>query len=128
MKPRYYFIALVVATVLSWSSWLLVVNNFSPFLTGYLALFFFYISFLVALVSGFSLFLFSVNYFFLSHIHPTVHLRTSIRRSFLISFIILFSLIFQRLRILNWWDLGLLFVIVLLVEYYFTRTYQDIAE
>jgi len=46
-------------------------------------------------------------------------LNASLRQGCLLSGMVCMGLAFQRLRVLTWWDAGLLLVIVLLIEYYF---------
>jgi len=119
MPHIYYIIAIFVTTALGWASLLVVINNLSPFISGYLALTLFYSSLFIALTGTFSV----LNYYLRIAINKNrnyfQHLNTALRQGSLLSLMICAGLIFQRLRVLTWWDALLLLIIVLLVEYYF---------
>lgn len=122
MAQTYYLIGLLIATALGWSSWVVVINNLSPFVSGYLALSFFYASLMIALTGSFSLISYFLRYLFGSMKSPMKQLNRSLRQGSLLSAMICIGLVFQRLRVLTWWDAGLLLVIVLLIEYYFMKS------
>lgn len=115
----YYIAGIFFASILGWASWLVVVNNLSPFISGYLALVLFYSSLFIALTGTFSI----LNYYLRislnkdrNYLH---HLNTALRQGSLLSLMLIIGLAFQRLRVLTWWDALLLLIIVLLIEYYF---------
>jgi hypothetical protein len=119
MVFSFYVFGIFLAAVLGWASWIVVINNLSPFISGSLALTLFYSSLFVALTGTFSI----LNYYLRisvsksgEHAH---HLNASLRQGSLLSIMILVGLAFQRLRVLTWWDALLLLVIILLIEYYF---------
>ncbi len=119
MGQIFYIIAMFVAAILGWVSWFVVVNKLSPFLSGDLALAFFYSSLFLALTGTFAVVIYylrlalgrSENFFH--------NLNTALRQGALLSFMVCVGLAFQRLRVLTWWDALLLLVIVVLVEFYF---------
>lgn len=106
--------------VLGWASWLVVINNVSPFISGYLALSLFYSSLFIALTATFTL----LNYYLRISLNKSrgyvQHLNIALRQGSLLSVMIVVGLAFQRLRVLTWWDALLLLMIILLIEYYFT--------
>ena len=55
MVPWLYTFGVLMATLLGWGSWLLVLNKMSPFISGSLALGFFYGSLFVATAGTFTL-------------------------------------------------------------------------
>jgi hypothetical protein len=115
----YYIIGVFVVAALGWASWIVVINNLSPFISTYLALTLFYASLFIALTGTFSI----LNYYLRMAVNknknPYQNLNTSLRQGSLLSLMICSGLAFQRLRVLTWWDAFLLLIIVLLVEYYF---------
>jgi len=119
MTHRYYTLGIFITTILGWASWLVVINNISPFISGYLALVLFYSSLFIALTGTFSI----LNYYLRITLNKSKnyfqHLNTALRQGSLLSIMVCAGLIFQRLRVLTWWDALLLLVIVLLIEYYF---------
>jgi len=119
MTHSIYIVGIFLAAILGWASWLVVINNLSPFISGYLALSLFYASLFIALTGTFSL----LNYYLRITINKEgnyfQHLNTALRQGSLLSIMVCVGLIFQRLRVLTWWDALLLLVIVLLIEYYF---------
>ena len=119
MSHAYYIVGVFVATVLGWASWLVVINNVSPFISGSLALTLFYTSLFLALTGTFSI----LNYYLRITLNKGrnyfQHLNTALRQGSLLALMVCAGLIFQRLRVLTWWDALLLLIIVLLIEYYF---------
>jgi hypothetical protein len=111
-------IAIAVATVLGWVSWVVVLNKMSPFLSGGLALGFFYSSLFLAVMGTFTLILYYLRLVFGNAESGPKYLNAALRQGSLLSSMVCVGLAFQRLRILTWWDAGLLLMIVLLIEYY----------
>ena len=54
MSHAYYIVGVFIASILGWASWLVVINNVSPFISGSLALTLFYTSLFVALTGTFT--------------------------------------------------------------------------
>ncbi|MBU1017458.1 hypothetical protein KKA33_00325 [Patescibacteria group bacterium] len=119
MAHIYYIISIFAISILGWVSWIVVINNLSPFMSGYLALGFFYGSLFIALTGTFSI----LNYYLRISLDKGgnyfKHLNIALRQGSLLSIMVCVGLAFQRLRVLTWWDALLLLMIVLLVEYYF---------
>lgn len=119
MSYRYYLSGIFLATILGWASWIVVINNLSPFLSGYLALNLFYAALFVALTGTFSVLTYYLRMSLSSNKDRFHHLNASLRQGSLFSIIFVVAMIFQRLRVLTWWDALLLVAIVVLIEYYF---------
>lgn len=111
----------MVATVLGWVSWLVVINKLSPFLSGNLALAFFYSSLLVALTGTFALVNYYLRIVFVGGENFPKHFNAAVRQGVLLASMVCLGLAFQRLRVLTWWDAALMLMIVLLIERYFVR-------
>lgn len=119
MPHAYYLLSIFIATILGWASWLVVINNLSPFMSGYLALTLFYSSFFIALTGTFSILNYYLRITVSKHKKYFQHINTALRQGSLLSLMIVVGLVFQRLRVLTWWDALLILIIVLLIEYYF---------
>ncbi len=119
MTHAYYIIGVFVISILGWTSWIVVINKLSPFMSGSLALGLFYASLFIALTGTFSI----LNYYLRISLSKGKnyfqHLNTALRQGSLLSIMVCVGLIFQRLRVLTWWDALLILIIVLLIEYYF---------
>jgi len=119
MIHLYYLIGIFAVSILGWASWIVVINNLSPFMSGHLALGLFYGSLFIALTGTFSI----LNYYLRISLNKDKnyfkHLNTALRQGSLLSIMVCVGLAFQRLRVLTWWDALLLLMIVLLIEYYF---------
>ncbi len=111
-------LGIVLATALGWASWTLVLLKMSPFVSGNLALAFFYSSLILALTGAFSLLLYALRWGFASE-ETAPHFGVTLREGFLLALMIAIALAFERLRVLTWWDALLLLAIVLLLEFYF---------
>jgi hypothetical protein len=119
MGQLFYIVALFVATILGWVSWIVVLNKLSPFLSGDLALTFFYSSLFLALTGTFTVVIYYLRLALSQTENFFGNLNTALRQGALLSFMSCTGLVFQRLRVLTWWDALLLLVIVMLIEYYF---------
>lgn len=119
MPHIYYLIGIIVATLLGWSSFFVVINNLSPFISGYLALSLFYSSLFIALTGTLAI----LNYYLRMALNKNKNnyqnLNIALRQASLLSVMVCVSLIFQRLRVLTWWDAMLMLIIIVLAEYYF---------
>ncbi len=115
-----FFWALLVAALVGWSSWALVIDRLSPFLSPEWALSLFYASFFVALASTFSLIFHLVQKKGETGPGSSRSMASALRRGILAAFLLCVAAAFQRLRVLTWWNGGLLFLVGLLVELYFS--------
>jgi hypothetical protein len=114
-----YLIAIAIATLFSWASWVVVINELSPFTQPAWALSLFFASLFFALTGTFTLIIYSLKVWGNKREIYNKHLNTSIRQGVLLSAMICVGLFFERLKVLTWWDGLLLLAIVLLIEFYF---------
>ncbi len=114
-----YIYAILVATFISWTSFILVIFKLSPFSQPALSLGLFYSSLFLAITGTFTLIFYFLRLWARkTEIHNS-HLNTSLRQGILLSLMLVVGLGFQRLRILTWWDGLLLLAIILLLEFWF---------
>jgi hypothetical protein len=116
-----YIVSVFVAAILGWSSWIVVINKLSPFMSGYLALALFYASLFVAAAATGALLIFYLRLSIAKKKEDAVPIiHTALRQGSLLAAMVCAGLVFQRLRVLTWWDALLLMLIVVLIEYYFS--------
>jgi hypothetical protein len=114
-----YLLAILIAAVFGWASWIVVINKLSPFTTPELALSLFYTSLFIALAATFALIIHYFRVWLNKGETHNAQLNTALRQGMLLSAMISAGIAFQRLRVLTWWDGLLLLAIVLLIEFYF---------
>jgi len=114
-----YILAILIATVFGWASWIVVLIKLSPFTAPQLALSLFYTSLFVALAGTFALIIYYLRAWLNKGEIFNSHLNTALRQGVLLSTMISIGIAFQRLKVLTWWDGLLLLAIVLLIEFYF---------
>ena len=114
-----YFIAVLIAAVFGWASWLMVIHQLSPFTSPEVSLALFFASFFVALAASFAAIIYILRSWRVRNVDHNKDVNASLREGTLISFMVCVGAVFQRLRVLTWWDAALLLVIILLVEFYF---------
>lgn len=113
-----FFWTLFLASLLGWGSWALVLFKLSPFSSPEWALGLFFASFFMALMATFSLFFYVLRRKSATYPHTREMVNSSLRQGFLVAFMVCVAALLQRLRVLTWWNATLLFLIVILVEFY----------
>lgn len=116
MKVNKILAVTIVAFLISLSSFLSILFLGSPE-EGFIFILLFYISLFVVLFSFLLFWIFLFNKLF----HQTRNLFIYIRRGFLLVFVIVLILIFQNLGILRWWSISILFIIILILEFFFSK-------
>ena len=116
--------AIFITGLVSWSAFYVVLLKLSPPIDGgaKIGIFFFYLSLFFALTATFSLVIFAVRKF--SKHNKKTLLNAIIREGALLSLRSVFALIMHSLRILYWWGGILLVMIVVLVEFYLSKSEQ----
>lgn len=127
---RYFFIIAGVAFV-GWTSFILVITRLSPctgpgitslcYSTSTLALILFFLSAFFAFTASFTLLGFALRFWLHRYEMYLDHLTTSLRQGMLLGFVALGELGLLLLGALTWWSGLLLVMIIILLEFYFTR-------
>ncbi len=120
MTHSKYISIIGVAGLFSWFAWILVITRFSPYENMGFALAFFYITFLIALSSTFTVIGFYFRLWFFKNEIFYKHINIALRQGIFLALIAIFSLIFQMLRVLNWGSGILLIFVFVLLEFYFS--------
>ena len=113
-----FFWTLFLASLLGWGSWVVVLYKLSPFSSPEWALSLFFLSLFLALSTTFSLLFYVLRRKSATLPHTREMVNSSLRQGLLVASMICLAALLQRLRVLTWWNATLLFLIVLLLEFY----------
>lgn len=114
MSIKQYLTTMLIATILCWLAWWLVVINIDPFADTGLGLAFFYLSLFLALLGAVSIISFSLRNYFSHEMLPLFkYVQSSFKDAFLYSLILTVLLYFQSKAYLRWWNIGLVLVIII---------------
>lgn len=111
---------IIFAFAVSCLAWILTIIKLDPFESTGLALFFFFLSLFVTLMSLFTLMGFFVRRFVTRNEILYNHFNVSLRQGLLLSLCTLILLTFLMLGVLTWWDGFLVVLIAFLFELYFS--------
>jgi len=115
-----YLILMIIGTLLAWVAWFLVMFNIDPAEASLLNFVIFYISLFLSIVGTLSIIGFAFRAFLNKTKEPYFRqVKKAFRHSLLFSFLVIISLVLQSQRMLNWWNLLVLFMLVIFFELYF---------
>lgn len=115
-----YLISMIVGTLLSWGAWFLVIFQTDPTDANFLSFIIFYISLFLALVGTLSIIGFSARAIFNKAKEPYFRqVKKAFRHGLLFSLLVIICLVLQSQRMLNWWNLLILVMLVVFFELYF---------
>lgn len=120
MTLRTYLILFSVATVIAWAGWILILISINPFTAESIWIAAFYLSFFIALFGFFSLLGFFFRVWFSQETRLFNHLSISTRQGALLALFTCSLLILQANDFLSWWNIGLLILALILIEFFFT--------
>lgn len=115
-----YIRPLIVASIISWLGWMVVVMKLDPFESTGLALSLFFLSLLIALTCTFSTLGFYLRKWVTMNEANISYINTSIRQGLLLALCTLICLSFLMLGVLTWWNGLLVVVVIILLESYIT--------
>ncbi len=121
-----YILGIVIAALLGWVAFAVVVFRLNPYSSSQIALPFFFLSLFIALSATLSLAGFYIRVIFYKHEIFYNHINVSLRQGLLLALGICGLVTLQMLRTLTWWDGLLLLLIIFLIEFYF-MTREEIA-
>ncbi|MBI5222173.1 MAG: hypothetical protein HY980_01610 [Candidatus Magasanikbacteria bacterium] len=123
MTLRQYIIIMLIATVLCWAAWWIVVLNIDPFQDTGAGFGFFFLSFFLALLGTVSVVAFLARRLWnRSDIIMYRQVQRSFRDSLLISSALTILLYLQGKQYLNWWNSLIFFAIIFLTLSFFWST------
>src|SRR3989338_511373 len=120
MNIRAYSLSIVLATILAWLGWSLVIVNFSPEQAEVTVFLLFYALLFLACLGTLSLLgLWLRKLFTKQKVIMRVVAMKSFRQAVILSAVLVISLWLQAMRVLTWWNILLLIVLAVVVELVF---------
>ena len=119
MSVKWYIIIMLIATLMSWIAWMLVIFLINPKDAGTLGFGLFYASLFLALLG-----IFSMVGLFIRHLHKkkkfiVEKVLVSFRQGMWFAIIVVGALMLQSKDLLTWWNGVLLVLIVTVLEFFF---------
>lgn len=120
MTLRQYLTIMLIATVLCWAAWWIVITNIDPFQDTGAGFGFFYLSLLFALLGTISLLAFLARHLLnRNYLSMYRQVQKSFRDSLIISSALTLLIYLQGKQYLNWWNSLMFFVIIFLILSFF---------
>jgi hypothetical protein len=118
MTLRIYLLLFITSTIIAWIGWFFILTHIDPFAADAAWLLLFYVSMAIALFGTFSLLGFSFRVWFSKEERLFRHLAVASRQggelaAFLVAFLLL-----QTSKYLAWWNIALLIILVMLIEFF----------
>lgn len=114
-----FLIALAIGSILSWAAWILVLLSLDPYSGGFMVIGLFYVSGALALLGTLTLGGFFLRYWLEKDKIPFQQIATALRQATTLTLAVMVGLLLQASRLLNGWSLAILFVLVILTEFFF---------
>ena len=127
MKLRFLIGLFLLGTIFSWASWLVTLFFIDPTMVGGLGLSLFYISLTLALVGSFFLVGNSFRKTFFRNMSAPRRASTSFRQSVFFSILLVTSAILQSFNLTTWWNIGLLIVLLVMIEFFFMSRQRQVS-
>lgn len=121
MSHYRYISIILVAGILAWLGWIVIIAKLSPYESMGIVLSLFFITLFIALSCTFATLGFYFRLWLFKNEIFYKHINVSLRQGILLGLIAVLSLIFQMSKFLNWWSGILLLTIVVLIELYFSN-------
>ena len=119
MTLRQYLILMTFCTVVSWAVWGTVVSLVDPDTGGIIGVLFFYTSLGLALVGTNSI----IGLLIRSRLNRTELISRlaaiSFRQALWFSFVIILAMILQSYRMLTWWIMAIVVLVLVITEFFF---------
>ncbi|MBU0649467.1 hypothetical protein KJ969_05235 [Patescibacteria group bacterium] len=120
MTLRAFIIFMLVATLVCWCAFIIVVTGFNPFEGGALALAFFYLSAFLSLTGTLTILGIFVRIVALKRVeYISRRVTTSFRQALLVSFVLVVTLYLMSQDMLAWWNIACLVLGLGLFEFFF---------
>ena len=117
MTLRQYLILMTLGTLICWVAWVFVIFNLDPYQAGFISFLFFYASLFLALLGTFSVCGFLVRRRLLKDDEVVFrHVKKTFRQGIIFSVFILLVLFLLQLKLLAWWNLTLLVLLLVSLE------------
>jgi len=113
---------MILATIFCLSALILVIFFVSPIQAGTTGLVVFYTALFLTLVGIFSIFGFVFRFIFKKNEFAHKQVRIAFRQACLLAILVATALFIQSQRLLVWWNLLILIILLSTVEYFFTAS------
>jgi hypothetical protein len=119
MSVRGHIVFMLIATLVAWIAWLMVVTNVNPTTAAWWGFALFYVTLFLSLFGSFTTLGFVLRSLFLVR-RKTMQYKvsTSMRQALLWSAALIISLGLQSQRLLSWWIFALVLVVFVLIEFF----------
>ncbi|HPA25303.1 MAG TPA: hypothetical protein PLK76_00890 [bacterium] len=128
MSLSKYLTLMTLATLLCWASFIIVVNTINPFNTAILGFVFFYSSLFLSLIGTLSILGFLLRNLLNKNQFISVQIMTSFRQSIWLALMIVIGLYLQSQKLVAWWNLLILILLMILLEFYFIYQSEETLE
>jgi len=118
MSLTRYFTLVIIATILAWISWAVVLTQVNPQSAGIDGFLFFYLSLFLSLVGTFALVGLAIRMHTQPHHLPYYLVLLSFRQGLFFAFLTIGLLFLQSKHLLAWWNVLLLVVALTGIEYF----------
>ncbi len=122
MTLRKYLILMSFASIVCWAAFVLVVYHMNPVGSGIIALIFFYLSLFLAVVGTFAIIGFLLRSKILGGELVFKQVAVTFRQALWFGVLAVFSLWLQSKNLLTWYNLNLLIIVLLILEFFFLST------
>jgi hypothetical protein len=126
MTLKQYLVVMILATIMCWISWGMVIVNIDPFTTGSLGFIFFYISLFLSLLGTISIgSFFMYNHFSKRHLPMFKYVKKSFHNAVVFSGITTGLLFLQANDLLHFWNFTIFLLVVALIVSFNMSTNQN---
>ncbi|MFH1947273.1 MAG: hypothetical protein ABIJ23_03905 [Candidatus Magasanikbacteria bacterium] len=128
MTLRQYITIMILASILCWTAWGIVIINIDPFTDTGIGFAFFYASLFFALLGTISVFAFFIRQLFSREALPMFrYVKRSFSDSFFISVSLVVLLFLQGKAYLTWWNTGIfLLALAFILAFSFTTKKESV--
>lgn len=118
MNIKTYNISMLMATIIAWLGFFIIINNFDPFEANLVVFIMFYSVFFLSILGTLSLLGFWLRVAWnRKRGIPRVMVTESFRQAIIFASALIIALLLQSGRILTWWNMLLLIVLATVVEF-----------
>lgn len=118
MTLKSYLAIMLLATLICWSAWAVVINSVNPETTNWVGFALFYASLFLAIVGTAAIVGFVVRFIALRQELVFRHVAVAFRQSFLLAVLVVGSLLLQSYRMFSWQNALYLVVAVTVLEFF----------
>lgn len=122
MTLHKYLLLMGMASLVCWLAFLLVVFYMNPYSAGFVAVGFFYVSLFLSIVGSFAVLGFIVRRKFLQGELIFRQVAVTFRQAFWFGLFAVVSLWLQHAKLLTWYNLLLLILVLAVLEFFFLST------